>query len=75
MKHNHDPREFCILSKEFLDDGKGNVAGIKTVKVEWTKDATGRWKMDEVPNSEKVSGVLPFFIGHSNFSFPNPFIA
>lgn len=40
--------------QEFLDDGKGNVAGIKTVKVEWTKDDQGRWKMEEVPNSEKV---------------------
>uniref|UniRef100_A0A8D8SW26 Glutamate synthase [NADH] n=1 Tax=Cacopsylla melanoneura TaxID=428564 RepID=A0A8D8SW26_9HEMI len=54
VKHNHDPREFSILSKEFVDDGKGNVAGIKTVKVEWTKDATGRWQMNEVPNSEKI---------------------
>lgn len=54
VKHNHDPREFSVLSKEFVDDGKGNVAGIKTVKVEWTKDSDGRWKMDEVPNSEKI---------------------
>lgn len=28
--------------------------GIKTVTVEWTKDDSGRWKMDEVPGSEKV---------------------
>ncbi|XP_026675773.1 glutamate synthase 1 [NADH], chloroplastic [Diaphorina citri] len=54
LQTNNFPGDFCILSKEFLDDGKGNVAGIKTVKVEWTKDATGRWKMDEVPNSEKI---------------------
>lgn len=37
-----------------MDDGKGNVCGIRTVTVNWTKDDTGRWKMDEVPNSEKV---------------------
>lgn len=30
------------------------MCGIKTVKVEWTKDQAGRWKMDEVPGSEKV---------------------
>jgi glutamate synthase (NADPH/NADH) len=30
------------------------VKGIKTVLVSWSKDETGRWKMDEVPNSEKV---------------------
>ncbi|XP_058809290.1 uncharacterized protein LOC131674568 [Phymastichus coffea] len=53
-KFGQDPRKFSTLSKEFLDDGKGNVTGIKTVNVEWTKDNAGRWKMDEVPNSDKV---------------------
>ncbi|PQO31676.1 glutamate synthase subunit beta [Blastopirellula marina] len=53
-KFGNDPREFCILSKEFLDDGNGNVAGIKTVTVQWTKDDSGRWNMSEVPGSEKV---------------------
>jgi hypothetical protein len=24
------------------------------VTVKWTKDETGRWKMEEVPDSEKV---------------------
>lgn len=41
-------------SQEFLDDGNGKVAGVRTVKVEWTKDPNGRWKMDEVEGSEKV---------------------
>lgn len=54
-KFGQDPRRFSTLSKEFLDDGKGNVTGIKTVNVKWTKDEAGRWKMDEVPNSEKVN--------------------
>ncbi|MEE9344681.1 MAG: glutamate synthase subunit beta [Methylococcales bacterium] len=48
-----DPREFCILSKEFIDDGNGNLAGVRTVNVEWTKDDTGRYSMQEVPGSEK----------------------
>ncbi len=48
-----DPREFCVLSKEFLDDGKGNVAGVRTVRVEWQKDGDGRWQMAEVPGSEQ----------------------
>lgn len=30
------------------------MAGVRTVKVEWTKDPNGRWKMDEVEGSEKV---------------------
>ncbi|PSN33244.1 hypothetical protein C0J52_22643 [Blattella germanica] len=54
VKFGRDPRLFSTASKEFLDDGKGNVAGIRTVTVEWTKDDTGRWKMAEVPGSEKV---------------------
>lgn len=52
-KFGSDPREFCVLSKEFLDDGKGNLAGIRTVRVEWTKDASGRFNMQEVPGSEQ----------------------
>ena len=48
-----DPREYCIMSKEFVSDGAGNVKGINTVRVEWTKDATGRWNMKEVAGSEE----------------------
>jgi glutamate synthase (NADPH/NADH) len=54
LKWGKDPRVFNILSKEFLDDGNGHVSGIKTVLVEWTKDDAGRWKMAEVPESEKI---------------------
>jgi glutamate synthase (NADPH/NADH) len=49
-----DPREYCILSKEFVVNADGNVTGIKTVRVEWTKDASGRWAMAEVAGSEQV---------------------
>ncbi|KAG0168991.1 glutamate synthase [NADH] [Apophysomyces sp. BC1034] len=49
-----DPREYCVLSKEFVSDGEGNVKGIKTVRVEWTKDANGRWLMNEVAGSEQL---------------------
>lgn len=54
LKFGRDPRRYSTLSKEFLDDGKGHVKGIKTVTVEWQKDENGRWKMNELPNSEKV---------------------
>ncbi len=49
-----DPRQYCILSKEFLDDGAGNLQGVRTVEVEWTKDETGRWSNTEKPGSEKI---------------------
>jgi len=44
------------LSKEFLDDGKGNVAGIATVRVQWVKK-DGRMVMEEVAGSEQVIGA------------------
>jgi len=54
IKWGKDPREYSILSKEFLDDGNGHVTGIRTVQVEWTKDDKGRWNMKEVAGSEKT---------------------
>jgi glutamate synthase (NADPH/NADH) small chain len=53
-KFGKDPREFLVLTKRFLDDGNGNVSGVETVRVEWTKDADGRWQMSEVPGSEET---------------------
>ncbi|XP_071818623.1 uncharacterized protein [Apostichopus japonicus] len=54
IKHGQDPRLFEIMSEEFLDDGQGNVTGIRTCKVSWEKDEAGRWKMQKVPDSEKI---------------------
>jgi NAD(P)H-dependent glutamate synthase small subunit len=49
-----DPREFTILTKEFLGDADGNVIAIKTIRVEWAKDpATGQFKMKEMPGTEQ----------------------
>ncbi|MCA9175717.1 MAG: glutamate synthase small subunit [Planctomycetales bacterium] len=52
-KWGDDPRQYCILSKSFIDDGAGNVAGVRTVEVEWTKDDNGRWNMSEKAGTEK----------------------
>jgi glutamate synthase (NADPH/NADH) len=48
-----DPREFCISTKDFVMDEDGNVKGLNTVRVEWTKDSGGAWKMEDVPGSER----------------------
>ena len=53
-RFGQDPREYCILSKEFVDNGSGRLVGIKTVQVEWTQDEANRWHMKEVPGSEKT---------------------
>jgi glutamate synthase (NADPH/NADH) len=54
LKFGKDPRVYNIMTKEFLDDGHGHVAGVKTVLVKWTKDSSGRWKCHEQPGTEKV---------------------
>ncbi|KAF2397227.1 glutamate synthase-like protein [Trichodelitschia bisporula] len=48
-----DPREFCIMSKEFVDDGNGNVKGINTIRVEWTKNVNGGWDMRQLEGTEE----------------------
>ncbi|KAJ1970517.1 glutamate synthase [NADH] [Dimargaris verticillata] len=55
QQYGKDPREYCVLSKEFVrDETSGQLQGIKTVRVEWTKDeSSGRWAMQEVPGSEQ----------------------
>lgn len=42
------------MTKEFLDDGNGHVKGVKTVNVEWTKDDSGRWQMNQIEGTEKI---------------------
>ena len=51
-KFGDDPRSYCVMSKEFLDDGNGNVAGIRTVQVDWVKD-NGRFQPVEIEGSER----------------------
>jgi NAD(P)H-dependent glutamate synthase small subunit len=52
-RYGRDPREYNILTKEFIDDGNGNVAGVKIVEVHWSK-VDDNWVMEEVEGSEKV---------------------
>jgi glutamate synthase (NADPH/NADH) small chain len=47
-------REFSIETKEFLADESGRVRGLRTVRVEWVKDADGRPTCREMPNTEKI---------------------
>ncbi len=47
-------RQFGIETKEFLDDGSGNVDGLRTVQIEWIKDENGRQTYRELADTEKV---------------------
>ena len=54
-KFGSDPREFCVLSKQFISEGGGTrVTGIKTVRVECTRDGGGRFQMAETPGTEQT---------------------
>jgi NAD(P)H-dependent glutamate synthase small subunit len=53
-KFGADPRVFSIVSREFVDDGRGGVAGIRTARVDWAKDSAGRFQMREVEGTDEV---------------------
>lgn len=48
-----DPREYCVMSKEFVGDDEGHVRGINIHRVEWTKSASGGWDMKQMEGSEQ----------------------
>src|SRR5688572_27626764 len=52
-KFGEDPRAYCVMSKEFVSDDEGGVAGIRTVEVQWTKDDAGKWKLTELAETDK----------------------
>lgn len=51
-RFGRDPREFSILAKQFVDDGHGRVAGIETVRINWSKPSNEA-PFTEVPGSEE----------------------
>ncbi|WP_089727998.1 glutamate synthase subunit beta [Candidatus Thiosymbion oneisti] len=44
-------RMWSVATKAFVADGNGKVKAIECIKVDWTKDDTGTWRMTEVPGS------------------------
>ena len=50
-----DPREFCILTTEFVPSPEDpeRIGGLKTVNVEWSKDEKGNWLMKQIEGSER----------------------
>ena len=51
-KFGEDPRVYQLMSKEFLSDGNGNLAGVKTVEVD-VDFSSGRPEFKEIEGSEK----------------------
>ena len=48
-----DPREFSIQTTEFLGDDHGNLRGVKTVRVDWSKPQAGGPPFTVVEGSEQ----------------------
>lgn len=47
-------REWCINTKEFLKDEKGNLRALKIVNVDWKPTKPGeRMRMEEIPGTER----------------------
>jgi glutamate synthase (NADPH/NADH) small chain len=53
-RFGRDPREYAVLTKEFIDDGNGNVGSLRTIRVAWSKDSQGRQVMNEIPGTEET---------------------
>ncbi len=49
-----DPRTFAVSTKRFVGDAQGRVKELHTVRVEWVKDADGRFGPREIEGSEQV---------------------
>lgn len=49
-----DPREYSILTKEFLGDEDGNLTGLRTVRVQWERGADGRPNMVEELGTDQI---------------------
>ncbi|KAJ8772038.1 hypothetical protein K2173_027215 [Erythroxylum novogranatense] len=53
-KFGKDPRSYEVLTKRFIGDENGNVKGLEIVRVQWEKDAGGRFQFKEVEGSEEM---------------------
>ncbi|KAI3846660.1 hypothetical protein MKW92_019453 [Papaver armeniacum] len=53
-KFGKDPRSYEVLTKRFVGDENGVIKGLELVRVQWEKDASGKFQFKEVEGSEEV---------------------
>ncbi|MDQ3815016.1 MAG: glutamate synthase subunit beta [Armatimonadota bacterium] len=51
--YGDDPREFQVMTREFEGNASGHVALLRTVRVEWQKDESGRFNSVERHGTEQ----------------------
>ena len=49
----HDPRNYRLLTREFLGDEHGRVKAVKSIEVQWS-GSNGKLSMTEIPGTEKI---------------------
>ncbi|MCC6680786.1 MAG: glutamate synthase subunit beta [Phycisphaeraceae bacterium] len=53
-RFGEDPRKFAIVTKRFIDDGHGRVAGVETANIRWKTGPDGRSSFEEIPGTAKT---------------------
>ncbi|KAF1002529.1 hypothetical protein AG4045_012301 [Apium graveolens] len=53
-KFGKDPRSYEVLTKRFIGDENGVVKALELVRVQWEKDASGKFQFKEVEGSEEI---------------------
>ncbi len=53
-KFGSDPRQFCIETVEFIDDGHGRIKALKTCEVDWNQVTEGGPPFSQSPGTEQV---------------------
>ena len=49
----NDPRNYRLLTREFIGDERGNVKAVKSIEVQWS-GSNGKITMTEIPGTEKI---------------------
>lgn len=63
--YGRDPREYGLLPLEFVDDGRGNLAGVRVERLEWEEDGSSMRRTGTVEVLEADLAFLAIgFTGH-----------
>ena len=57
-----DPRKYLVTAKRFVGDDAGQLEGVEIVRVEWGKDASGRFGPKPVEGTEQVLSAQLVFL-------------
>jgi len=52
--YGSDPRQYCVQTKKFIGDDKGNVTAMQIVQIEWKKNDKGQMTPVEIAGTEKT---------------------